>query len=175
MSALRPSSRLGPHLAINSPTSMAKRKIPSGRSNHRHSSWLNFRRQIAGLGIKPIARSRSVDSRKLLTCSKIAGELLLLFAEHAPRALSPWLEHHHCERVKRVGETGFALNQKLHDLITHAYLFRTLLFAAEAYVFSNPPARPIHVRSYIRLIFTISIQRSAHSSVLLNPLGGTGL
>ncbi|MFZ1138413.1 MAG: hypothetical protein WAN76_04500, partial [Candidatus Sulfotelmatobacter sp.] len=59
-------------------------------------------------------------------------------------------EHHRCERLKRVRETGFTLNQKLHDLITHAYLFRTLLFAA-AYVFSNPSASPIHMRSYIRI------------------------
>jgi hypothetical protein len=33
---------------------------------------------------------------------------------------SEGVDHHHGERVERVGETGFALNQKFHDLIAQA-------------------------------------------------------
>ena len=75
------------------------------------------------------------------------------------------------ERVKCVGETGFALNQKLHDLITHAYLFRTLLFAAEAYVFSNPPARPIHVRSYKYVFAQREMKRRVLRQSVFRPFG----
>ena len=73
------------------------------------------------------------------------------------------MEQQRGERVERVCETGFALNQKLHDLFAQACLVRPFLLAA-AHVFSNPSASPVHVRSYIRFHIHNLHSFFAHSS-----------
>jgi hypothetical protein len=63
---------------------------------------------------------------------------------------SEGIEHHRGQRVESVGESGFALNEELHNLIADAYLFGTLVFAAP-HIYTNPSANPIHLHFYFRI------------------------
>lgn len=81
--------------------------------NLRHSFWLGFRQNAGERNPSncPITLHRFQEAAHLFG---EAGELV-------PIAVigSEGVDQYHGERVERVGESGFALNQKFHDLIAH--------------------------------------------------------
>jgi hypothetical protein len=93
---------------------------------------------LAGLSL-PSRRAASSESANFPITLRRFWEPAHLFGkleELVPFAILGYegVEHHGGERVESVGETGFALNQKLHDLTAQACLFRMLLFeAAQVY------------------------------------------